>query len=177
MSVPTIPAARTAGRTTRQSTGGVVDLTLQGHTVVAQLHNHDDVALTVHARSFTLETTPSSHTVAARSELKAAWQCRDAFDLSVHGPWGSYRHISGRCDEPQVEARLRQTRRGVRIQLFNPHRFEVEVLLADGIGLDRALVLPAFGRHKLAVQHRQGAYEATVTLPGTDSRQVLAGHL
>ncbi|GAA1391605.1 phospholipase domain-containing protein [Luteococcus peritonei] len=178
MSVLTIiPSVLGSQGTVRPSAGSHIDLALQGHTLVASLANHDDVPLTVHARSFTLESTPSTHTVGPHRELKAAWQCPEGFDLSLHGPFGGYRHIEGRHGEPQLEVRLRASRRGGRATLFNPHRFELRALVADGVQTDRSITLAPFTRRTLAVRHQQGGYEVTITLPGTSSRQVLAGHL
>lgn len=164
---------RQPGSTAPRST---IDVSLNGPTLVAVLRNRDAEPLTVHARSFTLAGTPTAHTVDAGGELNAAWQSEGNYDLSLYAPHGTYRRIAGLQGEAQVEASLRVRGGRVTLHLFNPLRQPMEVRVEGG-GRTRSIRLTSFSRREVAVRVVDGAYEAHVHVVGTESQQVLAGHL
>ncbi|GAB2491070.1 hypothetical protein GCM10027030_26580 [Luteococcus sediminum] len=180
MSVLTLP--RISPRITNRQQSSTVapsstfDLALQGATIVARLHNRDQRALDVHARSFTLEHTPAVHVVEPGAEMTACWQASGRYDLGLHSVHGTYRRISGTTGAPQAEAKLRVRGGQVVLSVRNPGCESIEVEVCDGTSSRRVHLCP-FARRRLSVATLDGAYEVRLQVVDQDASQVLAGHL
>jgi phospholipase C len=142
--------------------------------------NHGRLGVHLQARSLTVAGAPYSYTVGAGDELAVALANPGAYDLSLHGPNGFFRHFAGSpATVLQVEPyahhdtgrlRLRLTDSGDRSGRPHHHRRPpIVVNLADAYGTDQQIELHQTGEITIHTGHSGGWYDIALTTPSDSS--------
>jgi phospholipase C len=149
--------------------------------------NNGSLGVHLQARSLTVAGAPYSYTIGAGDELAIALANPGAYDLSVHGPNGFFRHFAGspatalqvevHGDHDAGKLRLRLTDRGNRPGVGR-HRRPVVLDVADAYGTDHQIELNGSGQITIDTRHSGGWYDIALTTQSDASFSYqLAGRL
>ena len=186
---PTPPAQGTMPqqeRGTRPSRPVGYDLSVLEREDAAQVQvtlvNTGELGAHLQARFLTPAAPPASYTVGAGDRLGVAWPATGAYDITLHGPHGTFRRFSGDRPRDHVHTVLRRAGRSGQVRVtVTALRQPASVTLTNAYSPDRPrTVRLAAGRdHTFEVDTRGtgGWYDLTVTVEGESYARQLAGHL
>jgi phospholipase C len=148
-----------------------------------QMRNRGSLGAGLQARSLTVSGAPFSYTIGAGDHIDASLSHHGAFDLSVHGPNGLFRHFAG-SGSPGLRVDIQEHAPGrLGIQLRPPsgggrHHKETVVRVANAFGPDHTLRFHGSEELIVDTNHSGGWYDLALTTPGDSSFSYqLAGRL
>jgi phospholipase C len=156
------------------------------HNLKLAIRNRGKLGAGLQARSLTVAGAPYSYTVGAGDKLTAALPNPGAYDLSLHGPNGFFRHFAGSPDtDLRVEVKGDHESGRLRLRIIDDgdHRGRrrkkpAVVAIADAYGRDRKVKVDGVEEITIDTGHSGGWYDLALTTPAdaTFSYQ-LAGRL
>jgi phospholipase C len=156
-------------------------------TITLAIANGGQLGVGLQARSLTIPGAPYSYTVGAGDELTATLPNPGAYDLSVHGPNGFFRHAAGSpATVVQVEVRAEPATGGLTVALVDGRgrtgaggdHGPLRVDVADAYGSDRQIALNGAETFAVQTSHSGGWYDIALSTPSDAGfSYVLAGRL
>jgi len=141
-------------------------------TLNLALENHGRLGVQLQARSLTVAGAPYSYTIGAGDEIAVALPNPGAYDLSLHGPNGFFRHFAGsRATLLEVEVHSDHDAGLLRLRLTGGghRRPPVVVNVADAYGGDRQIELDGAGEITIDTRRSGGWYDLALTTPSDAS--------
>ncbi len=139
------------------------------------VRNHGRLGVHLQARSLTIPGAPYSYTIGAGDEIAVALANPGAYDLSLHGPNGFFRHFAGSpATVLRAEAFGIDDRGRLRIRLSvgdvrRRHRPAIVVNVADAYGTDRQIEVRGAAELTIDTGRNGGWYDITLTTPSDPS--------
>jgi phospholipase C len=161
-----------------------VEIEPGSRTIELAVRSHGSLGVGLQVRSLTIPGAPYAYTVGAGDELTAELPNPGAYDLSVHGPNGFFRHVAGsRHTSLRVEADSHLESGMLTLRLADgdergEHGRPLVVRVADAYGTDHRIEL--IGRREFTVDtgHCGGWYDIALSTPEDPSfAYQLAGRL
>jgi phospholipase C len=132
--------------------------------------NDGRLGVQLQARSLTIAGAPYSYTIGAGDSLATSLPNPGAYDLSLHGPNGFFRHFAGSPDTV-VRVEVRTDHRGGRLELrltgggHHHHQRPIVVEVKDAYGPDRQLRLQGAREIVVDTRHSGGWYDIALSTP------------
>ncbi len=145
--------------------------------------NPGSLGVGIQARSLTVPGAPFTYTVGAGAQLAAELANPGTYDLSLHGPNGFYRHISGSPVTTITVSSVADPVLGVlRVEITTPptarHAQPVAIHVANAYGPASSLASTHQASISVPVSRTGGWYDLTLTAPSDPSfTYTLAGRL
>jgi len=128
--------------------------------------NHGSLGVQLQARSLTVAGAPYSYTIGAGDEIAVTLTNPGAYDLSVHGPNGFFRHFAGTpATVLRVEVDGDHDTGELRIWVTDSghHRRPVVVDVADAYGSAQQIECNGAGQITIDTRHSGGWYDVAMT--------------
>jgi len=128
--------------------------------------NHGSLGVQLQARSLTVAGAPYSYTIGAGDEIAVTLTNPGAYDLSVHGPNGFFRHFAGTpATVLRVEVDGDHDTGELRIWVTDSghHRRPVVVDVADAYGSAQQIECNGAGQITIGTRHSGGWYDVAMT--------------
>jgi phospholipase C len=149
------------------------------HSLGVDLVNRGRLGAQFQARFLTPVAPPRSYTVGARDRLSAAWPVSGAYDITLHGPHGLFRRLTGDSADDHVEATIR-TRGAAVVLTVRAKGRSATVTLTNGYGgRTRTVTVPTGRERDITVETRStgGWYDVRLAVSGHSFAREFAGHL
>ena len=162
--------------------GYAIDVVEQSHadSVGVTLLNRGRLGAQLQARFLAPAAPPHSYTVGAGDHLSDAWPASGRYDITLHGPHGLFRRLTGDRTQDAVEATL-HTRGGAVVVTVRATDRPATVSLTNAYspGRPRTVTVAAGQERELVVETRStgGWYDVRLAADGGAFAREFAGHV
>jgi phospholipase C len=166
------------------------DLEINAGSIDLRVNNHGALGVHLQARSLTVAGAPYSYTIGAGDQLFAELPNPGTYDLSLHGPNGFFRHVSGSPTTGlEVDVQISRFSDKVTLRLVDhtkhphprhgrSHPEPLVVQVVDAHGRDHQVELRGSGLVTVHTSHSGGWYDLALSTPSDPSFSYqLAGRL